>query len=226
MKIAYNPDATTSIPELLQYYEHDIIFDLVGRNIYARGTKFAGTDTTYNVFRKHQSDIEGCNGLVPAPSNTDTNTRFLREDGQWLNIMITTNDVYSLNSYVKPSQTSALNVRDSLNTALGKLEYKIDIIYDWYQTITQDDEDDVINKWTEIVDFVNSVEEGSDILEKFVTTDTNQIISGSKTFINSINFAKENESPFTVTSTTTVQNLTSQYSEQIKITTKEPSSLT
>jgi hypothetical protein len=163
---------------------------------------------------------------VPAPSNTDTNTRFLREDGQWLNIMITTNDVYSLNSYVKPSQTSALNVRDSLNTALGKLECKIDIIYDWYQTITQDDEDDVINKWTEIVDFVNSIEEGSDILEKFVTTDTNQIISGSKTFINSINFAKENESPFTVTSTTTVQNLTSQYSEQIKITTKEPSSLT
>lgn len=226
MKIAYNPDATTSIPELLQYYEHDIIFDLVGRNIYARGTKFAGTDTTYNVFRKHQSDIEGCNGLVPAPSNTDTNTRFLREDGQWLNIMITTNDVYSLYNYVKPSRTSALNVRDSLNTALGKLEYKIDIIYDWYQTITQDDEDDVINKWTEIVDFVNSVEEGSDILEKFVTTDTNQIISGSKTFTNSINFAKENESPFTVTSTTTVQNLTSQYSEQIKITTKEPSSLT
>lgn len=226
MKIAYNPDATTSIPELLQYYEHDIIFDLVGRNIYARGTKFAGTDTTYNVFRKHQSDIEGCNGLVPAPSNTNTNTRFLREDGQWLNIMITTNDVYSLYNYVKPSRTSALNVRDSLNTALGKLEYKIDIIYDWYQTITQDDEDDVINKWTEIVDFVNSVEEGSDILEKFVTTDTNQIISGGKTFTNSINFAKENESPFTVTSTTTVQNLTSQYSEQIKITTKEPSSLT
>lgn len=45
MKIAYNPDPRASISDVLQNYENDIIFDLVGRNIYARGTKFAGTDT-------------------------------------------------------------------------------------------------------------------------------------------------------------------------------------
>ena len=54
--------------------------------------------------------------------------------------------------------------------------------YDWYQSITQDDTDTLINKWGEIVDFLDSVTEGTDIIDEFVTRKTNQTITGQKTF--------------------------------------------
>jgi hypothetical protein len=76
-------------------------------------------------------------------------------------------------------------VSDTLNAALGKLEYKTNLgvtAYDWYRSVTNEDTDDVINKWGEIVDFIDGIKEGSDILEKFVTIDTSQTITGSKTF--------------------------------------------
>lgn len=82
MKIAYNPKtvaALTTAPA-----NNDITFDLRGLNIFVRGEKFKGTDTTYSVFKKHTSaDSGGYNGLVPVPSYTATNIRFLREDGTW-----------------------------------------------------------------------------------------------------------------------------------------------
>lgn len=81
MKIAYNPitaEALTTAPA-----NNDITFDLRGLNIFVRGVKFKGTDTTYSVFKKHTSSGGGYNGLVPVPSYTSTNTRFLREDGTW-----------------------------------------------------------------------------------------------------------------------------------------------
>lgn len=82
MKIAYNPitaAALTTAPA-----NNDITFDLKGLNIFVRGVKFKGTDTTYSVFKKHTSSSGGgYNGLVPVPSYTSTNTRFLREDGTW-----------------------------------------------------------------------------------------------------------------------------------------------
>ena len=82
MKIAYNPKtaaALTTAPA-----NNDITFDLRGLNIYVRGEKFKGTDTTYSVFKKHTSaGSGGYNGLVPVPSYTATNIRFLREDGTW-----------------------------------------------------------------------------------------------------------------------------------------------
>lgn len=82
MKIAYNPktaSALTTAPE-----NNDITFDLRGLNIFVRGEKFKGTDTTYSVFKKHTSSGSGgYNGLVPVPSYTATNIRFLREDGAW-----------------------------------------------------------------------------------------------------------------------------------------------
>ena len=63
---------------------NDITFDLKGLNIFTRGIKFKGTDTTYSVFKKHTSSGSGgYNGLVPVPSYTATNVRFLREDGTW-----------------------------------------------------------------------------------------------------------------------------------------------
>lgn len=82
MKIAYNPKtaaALTTAPA-----NNDITFDLSGLNIFVRGEKFKGTDTTYSVFKKHTSaGSGGYNGLVPVPSYTATNIRFLREDGTW-----------------------------------------------------------------------------------------------------------------------------------------------
>lgn len=82
MKIAYNP--TTAAALTTAPNNSDITFDLKGLNIFTRGIKFKGTDTTYSVFKKHTSSGSGgYNGLVPVPSYTATNVRFLREDGTW-----------------------------------------------------------------------------------------------------------------------------------------------
>lgn len=82
MKIAYNP--TTAAALTTAPNNNDITFDLKGLNIFTRGIKFKGTDTTYSVFKKHiSSGSGGYNGLVPVPSYTATNVRFLREDGTW-----------------------------------------------------------------------------------------------------------------------------------------------
>lgn len=82
MKIAYNP--TTAAALTTAPNNNDITFDLKGLNIFTRGIKFKGTDTTYSVFKKHTSrGSGGYNGLVPVPSYTATNARFLREDGTW-----------------------------------------------------------------------------------------------------------------------------------------------
>lgn len=82
MKIAYNPTTAAALTTAPNNY--DITFDLKGLNIFTRGIKFKGTDTTYSVFKKHTSSGSGgYNGLVPVPSYTATNVRFLREDGTW-----------------------------------------------------------------------------------------------------------------------------------------------
>lgn len=78
MKIAYNPgEALTYAPS------GDIIFDLAGEAIFAKGVRFDGK--LHKVFEKASSDdAEGVNGLVPFPDyNNDSLNRFLREDGKW-----------------------------------------------------------------------------------------------------------------------------------------------
>ena len=93
MKIAYNP--TTAAALTTAPNNNDITFDLKGLNIFTRGIKFKGTDTTYSVFKKHTSSGSGgYNGLVPVPSYTATNVRFLREDGTW-SIPATTAFIYT-----------------------------------------------------------------------------------------------------------------------------------
>lgn len=111
MKIAYNPItavALTTAPD-----NDDITFDLKGLNIFTKGIKFKGTDTTYSVFKKHTSnDSGGYSGLVPVPSYTATNVRFLREDGVW--------SIPSANSFIYTELTN-----QDLNTCLteGKWYY-------------------------------------------------------------------------------------------------------
>ena len=72
MKIAYNPgEALTYAPS------GDIIFDLAGEAIFAKGVRFDGK--LHKVFEKASSDnTEGVNGLVPFPDyNNDSSNRFL-----------------------------------------------------------------------------------------------------------------------------------------------------
>ena len=99
--------------------------------------------------------------------------------------MHTSNEITSLTDYTKATKSESLTTLDSLNSALGKLEYKADLgkaVHDWYIGVTETDTDDIINKWTEIVNFIDSVKEGTDILDEFVTRKTDQIILGKKTF--------------------------------------------
>ena len=78
MRIAYNPgEALSSVSS------DDIIFDLAGQAIFAKGTRFDGK--LHTVFKKASSDnTGGVDGLVPSPDYNDGSlNRFLREDGQW-----------------------------------------------------------------------------------------------------------------------------------------------
>lgn len=88
--------------------------------------------------------------------------------------------VNKLTGYTKATSASDLIATDTLNIALGKLEYKAGIAYSWYRTITEDDTDEIINKWDEVVDFVNNLE--VDLTEEFVTRKTDQTITGKKIF--------------------------------------------
>lgn len=94
--------------------------------------------------------------------------------------------VNALTDYAKATAVGYISETDSLNTALGKLEFKTDFIYnDLFGT----DNDDVINKWHEIVDFVDSVAEDTDITDEFVTRKTPQTITGQKNFNTNTNSA-------------------------------------
>lgn len=93
-----------------------------------------------------------------------------------------TDNITKLTGYTKATSASDLATTDTLNTALGKLEYKAHYAYDWVTTVTATDTDEYINKWGEIVGFLDSVKEGTDILEEFVTCNTAQTITGLKTF--------------------------------------------
>lgn len=96
-----------------------------------------------------------------------------------------TNKITALTGYTKATAVSALAATDTLNAALGKLEYKADLgkaAYDWYSSVTAEDTDKLVNKWGEIVDFLDSVAEGTDITDEFVTRKTAQTVTGLKSF--------------------------------------------
>lgn len=120
-----------------------------------------------------------------------------------------TDQITRLEGYKKAETDSDLLVYDTLNQALGKLEYKAHLgyeAYNWYKAVTKDDIDESVNKWGEIVEFLNSMEEGSDILDMFVTRQTNQNVTGSKIFTEPQSFKKG----FTVGTSDLVENLNSE----------------
>lgn len=82
MRIAYNPKTAAALSQAPA--NNDITFDLSGLSIYVKGVRFKGTDTTYSVFKKHDENGGGYDGLVPVPDyNNGLFNRFLREDGTW-----------------------------------------------------------------------------------------------------------------------------------------------
>lgn len=103
-----------------------------------------------------------------------------------------TNQITALTGYTKATTAGSLATSDSLNIALGKLEYKAHHAYDWVISVTASDTDKYINKWSEIVGFLDSVKEDTDILDEFVTRKTNQLekdgITGAKDFTNITTF--------------------------------------
>lgn len=116
-----------------------------------------------------------------------------------------TSQITALTGYTKASEPADLVTTDTLNTALGKLETKADlgiVAYNWYKSVTEEDSDTVINKWDEIVGFIDSVTEGTDVIDEFVTRKTNQDITGIKTF-----YTTRDVAPFNVASSTVVTYL-------------------
>lgn len=133
---------------------------------------FQGTKTTTIADGWYDALKFGCETLTATFGGTVVAPTFQGNlDGTYVN---------KLTGYSKATTASDLIETDTLNIALGKLEYKADTAYSWYRSITQDDTDDIINKWDEVVDFVNGLE--VDLTEEFVTRKTAQTITGAKTF--------------------------------------------
>lgn len=178
MKIAYNPitaAALTTAPA-----NNDITFDLKGLNIFVRGVKFKGTDTTYSVFKKHTSSSGGgYNGLVPVPSYTSTNTRFLREDGSWVVPTNTDNKVTQDNTTTSNFRPIILGYNNStdlndLSTSVTNQVYTTTKIYAQPSTGYL---------WaTKLYSGGKEVLTSHQSLSNYVTINGNQIITGQKNF--------------------------------------------
>lgn len=95
--------------------------------------------------------------------------------------------VNKLTGYTETKSDAKITAADTLNAALSKLEHKADLAYKWVSSVTSEtDTDEYVNKWDEIVDFLDSVKEGSDITDEFVTRKTEQTITGLKTISSSL----------------------------------------
>lgn len=134
--------------------------------------------TTTSVFKVGETGYGTFQGVVTAPTFKGN------LDGTYVN---------KLTGYSKATAAADLDATDSLNVALGKLEYKADTAYDWIISVIATDTDKYINKWQEILDFLNKVDDtdGADITDEFVTRKTNQDIIGTKTFKSIINTTAE-----------------------------------
>lgn len=342
MKIAFNPQTEAPIDQVPSHCLNDIVFDLSGLSIFAKGVKIKGTDTTYELFKKHTSENSGgLDGLVPAPSyNNNSQTRFLKEDGTWevpmtssyrpievnsvtvierdsdspLNLeagnkiallpetdinsnytgkvtisatyenatqssngLMSAEDKYkldnivftpggdfsgtladafttirvdstsiiaaagkqtfslvgnsgiditldtttytalfaiSLSGYTRGNIIENITASDTLNQALGKLEYKADLGVQAYQLVFAANNDETIENLTEILKVLEGIKDTETIkgiLGNYVTLNTDQTITATKTFSAQQQFTvAQGTSPFTVDSTTLVEKLNAQ----------------
>ena len=129
------------------------------------------------------SSADGTQGLVIQPKKGD-NVAYLRGDGKWTKL--STDQVLSLTGYTKATASSSLGSTDSLNTALGKLEYKADLGVSAYNIINAAvDGDSTIENLNEILKVLEGISDTDTIkalLNKYVTISTNETIDSVKTF--------------------------------------------
>lgn len=180
MKIAYNPQSAGALTKAPA--DNNITFDLSGLSIYVKGVKFKGTDTTYSVFKKHTSSSGGgYNGLVPVPSYTSTNTRFLREDGSWITPTNTDSKVLQSNTTTSNFRPVILGYNNStdindLSTSVTNQVYTTTKIYAQSSTGYL---------WAnKLYSGGKEVLTSHQSLSNYVTINGNQTITGQKIFTN------------------------------------------
>lgn len=126
-----------------------------------------------------QSQVDGMQELVN-DFNADIANLYNNKSG--VGHIHNTSEITALTSYTKATEPSDISTTDTLNSALGKVEYKADRAFSWITGVTSKDTDNYINKWDEIVDFLDGVEEDKEIADSFVTVGSEQTITGYKTF--------------------------------------------
>lgn len=181
-------DLGSSTNEFRNAYLSGAYFGMSENGIYISKYGIGCKDSSNNhkSYALHINSEKGSVGIGTEATNADrvtvngslrANTLIGNLDGQFINALTGYNNTTSTAEKVVES--------DSLYQALYKIECKANLgkaAYDWYKTVTGADDDEYINKWNEIVDFVDSVKEGTDILDELVTRKTPQIIVGQKTF--------------------------------------------
>lgn len=164
----------TSTQDIAQLNVSEESADINYSHLYVSSNNTSNTTTRPLVLQYGYGNV-GIGLIAPSEKlevngNVKATTLIGNLDGTYVN---------KLTGYTKATAIGSIAASDSLKTALGKLEFKTDFIYnDLFGT----DNDDVINKWSEIVDFIDSVKEGTDITDEFVTRKTEQDITGEKTF--------------------------------------------
>lgn len=126
----------------------------------------AFNNTTYGIFTGATSAKNGSAGLVKQPLIADIG-KFLKGNGTWSTL--NTPDIVALTNYSKATTAEDLATTDSLNTALGKLEYKADYAYDFIvATISEtDDNNTTIDRLKEVFDVLSGITE-TDTIEALI----------------------------------------------------------
>ena len=177
MRIAFNPStvaALTTPPN-----NKDITFDLRGRNIFARGVEFKGTDTWRPVVDNLTSDSttsslsakqgKTLKALIDGKSNSGHTHAWnsLTHSSTTANQAILTNGsangwkLYTLNISAwdnaanKAHSHSNKTLLDGITSALVS---SWNTAYNFVDKITKADTDKVINKWDEIVNFLAGID--------------------------------------------------------------------
>ena len=117
-----------------------------------------------------------------------------------------TSEITALTNYTKAEEASDISATDTLNSALGKVEYKADRAFTWITGVTSEDTDNYINKWDEVVDFLDGIEEDKEIVDSFVSVGGQQTIIGYKTFSAGLALGNSPETTTTLTLNGTSEN--------------------
>jgi hypothetical protein len=149
-------------------------------------------NTTYSTFTGATSTKNGTTGLVKQPLIADI-SKFLKGNGTWS--FLNTSNVVTLTDYSKATTAGDLATTDSLNTALGKLEYKADLGVSAYNIVNAAyDGDGTIENLNEILQVLSNLKDTellNDIIGKYLpliggTITGNLTVNGTTTLKNNV----------------------------------------